>query len=83
MPPVIPKYESSLAAPCCALAEKWSKASDDEVKQFTKEDFDRLDSKQKQIFFAELLEEEKPLSAAKVCTHSYICKNDSLSYIQL
>ncbi|OQR75340.1 leukotriene A-4 hydrolase-like [Tropilaelaps mercedesae] len=77
MPPVIPEYKSELAVACRVLCEKWTQASDDDVKSFTNDEFKQMNANQKQEFFSELLE-LPPLSSDKVAHLSSLYEMDSI-----
>nr|XP_022300395.1 leukotriene A-4 hydrolase-like isoform X2 [Crassostrea virginica] len=57
MPPIIPKYDDSLAVPCKQLCQRWSSAGDNELGQFDPNDLTSLTSVQVVEFLALLLEE--------------------------
>ncbi len=46
-----------MAEPCHKLAARWSKASDDDLDDFTSDDLEELSTVQVKEFLAELLEE--------------------------
>eukprot|EP00105_Crassostrea_gigas_P000849 XP_011412804.2 PREDICTED: leukotriene A-4 hydrolase-like [Crassostrea gigas] len=65
MPPVIPKYDDSLAVPCKQLCQRWSTSGDNDLDQFAPSDLTSLTSVQVVEFLA-LLVEQPPLSLIKV-----------------
>lgn len=59
-PPVIPKYDTTLANEYLALVTKW--ISDDSATKFNKKDIESWSSNLKQAFLAELVLNNKTLS---------------------
>jgi len=65
MPVIKPKYDSSLADASVSLCERWSKADDSDLKQFTADDLKSFNAYQIKEFLAGLLE-QPALSANKI-----------------
>ncbi|KAJ8411320.1 hypothetical protein AAFF_G00173260 [Aldrovandia affinis] len=66
MPPVKPQYDTTLADACIALCQRWAKAKDSDLTQFSAGDLKALSSHQIIEFLALLLQEEPiPLSHVK------------------
>ncbi|XP_071500890.1 leukotriene A-4 hydrolase-like [Diadema antillarum] len=65
MPPVTPKYDTTLSDMCTELCKRWAEASEGDFGQFSSDDLKSMSSSQVQEFLAQLLH-EKPLTAKHI-----------------
>ncbi|XP_014207128.1 leukotriene A-4 hydrolase [Copidosoma floridanum] len=75
LPPVIPKYDTTLAQEYLDLAAKW--LADKPISEFSKSDIENWTSNQKEAFLAELVLNNKSLSLDQVKSMSELYRFDS------
>ncbi|XP_071961520.1 leukotriene A-4 hydrolase-like [Antedon mediterranea] len=61
MPPVKPQYNTILADACTNLSDRWSKASEDDLKSFNSDDIADFSAMQKKEFLEQLLHKRATL----------------------
>ncbi|XP_061768057.1 leukotriene A-4 hydrolase [Nerophis ophidion] len=72
MPPVKPRYDTTLADACIALCQRWVQAKEQDLNGFSESDVKKLSSHQLIEFFSLLLQEEPlPLSHVKKMQEVY------------
>ncbi|XP_018602617.1 leukotriene A-4 hydrolase-like [Scleropages formosus] len=83
MPPVKPQYDTTLADACTALCQRWKKASEEDLANFSPNDLKAFSSHQLIEFLAQLLQEEAlPLTHVKKMQEMYNFNNINNSEIR-
>src|SRR5581483_2142078 len=66
MPPIIPKYDTSMVDGCNALADKWIKANNSEIDTFKHSDIEHMNVYQVVQMLLRLIQSEKQIDQLKV-----------------